>query len=536
MRYLILISILLITKFSYSQEEGKKGQKVTLKQADELEGGVFEGKKIRKLRGNVIFTQDDMTLYCDSAYHYIEKNNIDAFGHVKIVQGDMTTTGEKLRYNGDEKIAKMKNNVVMKDSKMTLYTDHLDYNMNTKVGYYYNGGKIIDRKNTLVSRSGRYNTVTKMLYFKNQVNLKNPEYELWCDTLNYHTTSEIAYFVGPTDIESKGTKLFARKGIYNTILGESHFEDQAAINDTNYRLSGDSLFYDEKKKIGFAFDNVELYLKKENIKIYGDIGMTNDSTGISKMYGGNPLMKNLMKGDTLYLSADTLIAISDTNDNIKKLLAFNNVKMFKSDLQATCDSLTYNYQDSTIYFNYSPIIWSDENQMTGQKVKIQLANDEIDKMYIDEDAFVVSEDSFINYNQIKGKNMIAHFTKGEIKKLDVEGNGQSIYFVLEDDTLFTGMNKTICTNMVFYFDSSEVKKINFLTDPEARFIPPNELSDPDKKLTGFDWLIEMRPELEELLSPTKSSNSLLLKVPEESELPEESTDNQEHNLINREDN
>lgn len=530
----LFIFLILSNLVLFSQKE-TKAEKVHLDQADELEGAVKNGQKIRILRGNVIFSQDDMKLYCDSAYQYIETSNVDAFGHVKITQDDLTITGKKLHYNGKTKIAQMRQNVVMVDPKMTLTTNFLDYSMSTRVGYYFNNGKIVDRKNTLISEKGRYNTITKMLYFKNDVNLKNPEYELWCDTLNYSTTTEIAYFVGPTDIVSKGTKLFANKGTYNTVSGESHFENQAAINDTNYRLSGDSIFYNEKSKVGWAFGNVELFLKKDNLKIYSDIGHTDDSTGISKMYGGNPLMKNLMNNDTLYLVADTLIAISDTNNDIQKILAFNNVRLFKSNLQATCDSLTYSYTDSTIHFNYTPIIWSDENQLTGVKVKIQLANDNIDKMYIDEDAFVVSEDTFKQYNQIKGKNMIAHFNKEEIKKLDVEGNGQSIYYVLEDDSVFTGMNKTLCTNMIFYFDSSEVKKINFLTDPDAKFIPPKELKVSDKKLEGFEWLIKNRPKLEELLLPTKAANSLFLKVPEERKLPEESTNDQEHNLIDRKD-
>ena len=154
-----------------------------------------------------------------------------------------------------------------------------------------------------------------------------------------------------------------------------------------------------------------------------------------------------------------------------------------------------------------------------------MANDDIDKMYIDKDAFVVSEDVFKNHNQVKGKNMVAFFTNGDISKLDVKGNGQSIYYVLENDSALTGMNKTICTDMVFCFDSTELSRINFIQNPEARFIPPHELAEPDKFLKGYEWFDSRKPIKEKLLLPYKPTNSLLLEVPEESELTEESTHN-----------
>lgn len=500
----LLLSILLFTSLiALAQDtpsEEPKGKKVKIEHADELEGGIFNGEKIRKLRGNVVFTQDKMTMYCDSAYQYITKNEIDAFGHVKIKQGDsITITGETLNYNGNTRLCKLRKNVVMDDKNMRLYTDYLDYDMNSKTAFYFNGGKIIDKKNTLTSEKGNYYTPLKRLSFKDSVRLVNDQYTVICDTLIYYTVTKIAYFVGPTHINSKGTKLFARQGMYNTKTGESEFEKQAAINDSTYSLAGDSIHYDQKKKIGYAQGKVALHLKKDNIWIYSEVGTSDDKAGISRMYGGNTFMKSLMRKDTLYLKADTLIALKDTLGKIEKLLAFPNVHIYKHDLQGNCDSLVYSYQDSTIRLSYDPILWSDGSQLTGEFIKVQLKKGQIDKMFIDDNSFMISEDSSQRFNQIKGKNMIAVFDTGKIKRLDVKGSGQSIYNVMEGDSVFTGINKTICTNMVFYFDSSKVSKINFITDPDAKFIPPREISAPEKLLPGFKWRIEERPELQDIL-------------------------------------
>ena len=498
MRLKLLILLLTASIFGFSQEE-KKPQKVKIEHADELEGGIVDGKEVRKLRGDVIFSQDSAKMYCDSAYQYSSTNSIDAFGRVKIVQQEMTITGDFLTYDGNSRIAKMRGNVVMKDKTMTLYTDNLDYNLGTKTAYYYAGGKIIDKGTVLTSTRGSYHSPSKMLFFKDSVHLDSKDYQVWCDTLNYSTNSKTAYFLGPTDIESKGTKLFAKKGTYNTITKESHFENQTTINDSTYTLTGDSVHYNEKTRIGFAQGNVELFLKKDSIVINGETGISNENTGISRVFGKGTLMRNLMKSDTVYLKADTLMAVNDTSDNLEKLLAWNNVKLFKSDLQAKCDSLAYNFADSTISLHTIPILWSEDYQITGDFIKIQLANDEVDKMFVNENSFVISEDEYLNYNQIKGKDMIAKFKDGKMDILDVKEKGQSLYYVIEDSSVFSGLNKTICKDMIFRFDSGELKRITFLVQPEAKFIPPQEISNPDKFLPGYEWRIKEQPKLEEML-------------------------------------
>ena len=99
--------------------------------------------------------------------------------------------------------------------------------------------------------------------------------------------------------------------------------------------------------------------------------------------------------------------------------------------------------------------------------------------------------------------MVANFDKGKIKLLDVEGNGQSVYFALEGDSILTGLNKTICSNMVIQMDSSTLKDITFLTDPDANFIPPHKINMPDRTLPGFIWRKNEEPFFEEFILKKK---------------------------------
>ena len=215
---------------------------------------------------------------------------------------------------------------------------------------------------------------------------------------------------------------------------------------------------------------------------------------------GNGLMKSIVDKDTFFLKADTLISINDSVRKNRKLTAIKHVKIFKSDLQGKCDSLVYNLIDSTINFFRDPVLWADKSQMNGDSIKIQMAKNKIDKLYLRVNSFIISRDSIDNYNQIKGKKITAYFKENKIQKVDVNGNGESIYFATENDTTLVGMNKVICSNMFMHFKENKLQTISFITKPDALFVPPHEILEPDTRLKGFRWRTGEKPIRKEMVS------------------------------------
>ena len=107
----------------------------------------------------------------------------------------------------------------------------------------------------------------------------------------------------------------------------------------------------------------------------------------------------------------------------------------------------------------------------------------------------------INYNQIKGRKMTAEFLNSNINRVIVEGNGESIFFALdEDDGTSMGMNKIICSNITIRFKDGKVNNFSFYVQPEASFIPPHELKKEDTVLKGFSWREDRKPEREDVVS------------------------------------
>ena len=125
--------------------------------------------------------------------------------------------------------------------------------------------------------------------------------------------------------------------------------------------------------------------------------------------------------------------------------------------------------DSTIYFFKDPVLWTSGNQMAADSIRIFLKGKSIDKIYLVANSFVISEDTLKNYNQIKGRKMIANFEGKTISHVNVLGNGESLYYMLQepekkaesDSTkvgepiILVGMNKIICSNMKINFTEGE---------------------------------------------------------------------------------
>ncbi len=485
------------------------------KGAGRLIGGVKNGERIERVIDNVVFVQNTTTIYCDSAWFYRTKNMVEAFGNVRIVEGDsITITARHLEYDGNTKKAKLRNNVVFtKLAQAKLYTDFLDYDRIINEARYYNGGKLVDSINTLVSRKGYYDATTNFASFKREVKVTNPDYTMKADSMRYNAKSKIIYFVTETDVIDKDTNTFNyQSGIYNTIT-RTFDSSKGKGRSQNFMVEGDKFFFDDIKKISKVRGNVVMTSLEENMTIYSQASDTYNNN-VAKIYNHAYVAKVTEEGDTLFMTADTLVSIDDVNPKKKRLLAYRNVKIFKRDLQGKADSLEYRSADSTIYFYKNPVLWTDGNQMTADSISMLIEKNTISKIFMDVNSFVISQDTSKNFNQIKGRKMVADFRKGKLNKVFVNGNGESIYFALDEKTgLLTGMNNVLCSNIIIRFQEGKVSNISFIKQPDGNFIPPHEIEAENKQLEDFAWRADERPVKNDVVKKNSYPEVPPVKVP-----------------------
>lgn len=498
---------------------------IKLKQADKIIGRTEGGERYDWVVGHVIFIQNQTTIYCDSARRNKKENSLQAYGSIKITDGDsITITSQSLSYNGNKRLASLRKNVVFTKLKTaTLYTDYLDFDRARNKATYFNGGKLVDSTNTLTSKKGYYDTRSNMASFKTDVVGVSQDATMTSDTLQYHTKTKIVHFQDKTLVkDAEGKTATYTSGFFDTKTKLSSIK-KGTLESNSYIMVGDRYELDDKKLFYRATGHVVMTSKDENMTIYGDQGDYDKAKGITKVFGRCFVAKVDAPGDTLFLTADTLVSIDSKDPKKKRTLGYPNVKIYKEGMQGIADSLVYVSVDSMLYFYRNPALWNGENQMTADSIRIAMRKKTIDKIYMVGNSFVTSVDSLENYNQIKGRTMTSHFREKQIHHVDVQGNGQSLYFVTEQKelqdstailriTFLTGLNKIECSNMKINFLDGKLNNITFLKNPDATFIPPHEIKEADRTLTGFLWRGKEKPKRaavvkQSISQPTAAQNT-----------------------------
>lgn len=515
---LVFISVFINNTFSQSVK------KIQIINANSIDYDEYTlGKNIKRLKGNVEFKHENALMYCDSAYFNTKENTVKAFSNIHFNQGDtINLYGDFFYYDGNTKLAKVRNNVRLENNSAVLTTDSLNFDRNTNIGYYFEKGIIKDNSNTLTSLNGYYYSDTKDFFAIDSVKLVNKRYTMVSDTLKYNTESKISYFLGPTTIVNDTNIIYCENGWYNTNTDISQFNKNAYLKSKNTKISGDSLFYNRNSGIGKAYNNVTIIDTSQKIILKGNIGEYIENPQASFITDSAMFMQ-YDNGDTLFLHGDTLryrliktytkadsIRIDTVDDGIKtdtifytkvdsfKLLrAYNKVKLYRTDFQSKCDSLIYSFKDSTIEMYQNPVIWSDKNQLTADFIKLFTKKNHPHRINLNTNAFIISKEDSIRFNQIKGKDMIGYFRADSLYKVDVVGNGESIYFPKDDsDTSnieLIGVNHVESSSMIIFLSNNKPNKIIFNTMPKGVLNPINYIPKEQLILKGFVWLDYIRP-------------------------------------------
>ncbi|MBA4409452.1 MAG: OstA-like protein [Bacteroidota bacterium] len=577
---LVLITFICFLAFSgRSQAQGRK--KVEILHCDLLDVNQHIVANAQRLLGNINIRVDGALMWCDSLYSYAN-NTVDAFGNVHIVRGDtLNMYADFLNYNGSTKLAKARRNVRLIDKQVTLTTDSLDYSMVNDLASYNNSGTVKDSTNVLTSVIGQYYVNEKKAYFKTKVEVVTKDYQIKSDTLIYFTNSKKVMMEGPTHIFNETDTLYAEYGWYDSMKGISRLTKKPRIWNAKQKLKADSIFYDKEKGEGLALGHARIQDIENSIVVIGNRVQYNDITKMAYATDSAALIQ-YSETDSLYLHADRLRTMPDTTKakkaiplkNEKKtallkapakiqkteqqdtdsmkvvqmepdilpmqkpaadslavkppkdarlVLAYNQVRFFRDDIQGKCDSLAYWSKDSTIQLFTDPVIWSGKNQMSANYIEMINRSKDPDEVLMKEDAFIISmEDDSIRFNQIKGKNMIGYVRKNALYRIDVNGNGQSNYFAHDDKGGIIGLNKAESSNIIIYLNDGKVKKIAFIKSPEGELKPMADIEEGEKLLPGFRWLSEIRPINKDDIFRTPAAETLIT-IPKTKELsaPEE---------------
>ena len=473
-----------------------KDQKPDIQLLQQWNMSFLEDSGYHILRGNVRFRHDSTYLHCDSAYYYERVNSLAAFGNVRILQGDtLSITGDYLFYEGDKNLAQMRRNVVMENRSNTLRTDNLDYDRKENLGYFFDGGVLDDSSgNILQSRYGEYSPATKIAVFKFDVHLDNPQFDLYTnDSLKYNTADKVATIISPTVIESDSGTIHTSRGWYNTEIDYAELYDRSEVtsNDKTKTITADTLHYNRNTGISEAFSQMVLNDTVKKIILLGNYGYYDDVQKFAFATDSAQCIE-YSQTDSLFLHADTLQMWTIGEE--RELKAFYGARIYRTDLQGVADSLQFNTADSTLYLFKNPILWNTGYQLTGDTIKILFNDSTVERVDVVGRAFAIAERDTTYFDQMKGRILTAFFYDGELYRIDVEGNTESIYYPVEEEGLeFIGRNKTGSPFLTIFVEERKPVEIKIWSAPTVEMLPIPDLNPEQKFLKDFINYDYIRP-------------------------------------------
>jgi lipopolysaccharide export system protein LptA len=490
--------------------------------------------ELQVIVGNVKLKQGSTLFYCDSCVINNRIHVLEAFGHVHINDADTANAySDYLRYLTDKRIAYLQNNVRLTDGKATLTTNNLEYDVETKLGIYTNGGLVVNnKKSVLTSTEGYYYTDLKDIYFKKNVELKDPAYYLKSDSLLYNTESEVARFIAETFIKDSSNRTIAtREGFYDTKNKKAEFGQRPIIQDGTRKYTGNTIITNDSTHISQIIGNAVIVDTAQATTVIAGEILANSETGTMLAFN-KPLMIVKQEQDSIYITADTLFSakltdLYKTKDSINTLPpadsiqtdtvrsvkvidtkdkdstdryfeAFNHVKIFSDSVQSVCDSMFYSFKDSVFRLYKEPVVWSKENQVTGDTILLFTKNKKADRIKVFENSFLVNKVQADFFNQIKSSRMDGYLTDGSIDSVRASGLAECIYYIQNEDSSFTGVNQSNSDIMDIYFASDSagergLQRVVFRSAVKGTLWPMHAKTAEELRLQNFKWLDNRRP-------------------------------------------
>lgn len=240
-----------------------------------------------------------------------------------------------------------------------------------------------------------------------------------------------------------------------------------------------------KDSIGVAADSVKVALDSVNVAV-DSLGEPKDSLSVTADSAKVAL-------DSLSVAADSVSVAVDTT---KYGFAFarGNVKIFRRDIQVRCDSMHYSDLDSIARFYKDPVIWNEENrQYYSDSLAVLIKKGRVDRASLMSNAFVVTQEDSLLYDQIKSAEIMAFFdSTSALKRFDALGGATAVFFLRENDRLAT-VNKVESKMLSGNFVKGNIDRIYYYDSPKNDAYPVVQFPQQERYLKGFRWIPELRP-------------------------------------------
>jgi len=480
-------------------------------------------KELAILKGNVILEQDII-----NQFDFDLATNIGYYSNGATIK-DTTAIlkSKKGKYDSNTKKAFFEEDVSVEADDFLLNADTLEHSLEKNISYFQGPTTFTSGANEGYTERGYFQHDTKYVELYENSTFKDTIRNAEADTIKYHDEKDYIELIGNAHyLDQDSFEVISDRMTYDkakdfyTLEGKSYvrkneqtiesknanynakdeliiFWDDVKLNDKDLFLDADTVNYNQKTEYARAVSNVRVVDTSYNGYLYAQ-KVEYFKPEQRAIASENPYIIQYLESDSLILASDTLLTFVDSSyqDSLsqKAISCHNSVKIYKSDFQGLADSLTYHLSDSLITLYKDPIGWKDSTQFSADTIRLLLIDESLDNLHLSNNAFIINTDDMLLFNQIKGRDVKAFVKDKTLDRVTVEGNGESLYFIKDEDGGYFAKNKTICGSMLILFKTKELSEIIFYSQPEAKLLPIDlNISAPDNFLEGYNWNLTNRP-------------------------------------------
>ena len=427
-------------------------------------------------------------------------------------------------------------------------TSRLEYRSDINTAYFGYGTDMWQDDNMLSANDGWYDRDKELFFFRRNVHLLTKNQETWSDTLFYHRKLNDVELLGTVELMDTTRNVFGLAGRveYTDSLSRvkmtvtpaimSVDEDEKTHKRDTVWFGADTILYRgikrhlvdslwkvdaEKRLKDLQGDPVTEYRRKAaeaaakaaeeaakndpNAQAGRDRGPQGAPAGAKgappngqPAAGGPPAPpdttgeapKKLPPADSLKPAAPPPV---DTSQ-ISFIWATSRVKLYRDDMQMSCDSLVYYDLDSLVRLYRDPLVFSDGNrQYAADSIYLVIKDRKADRARLMSNAFITTQEDTLCYDQIKGAEMMAYFDSTRtLRRFDALGGATALFFLTENNALAT-VNKVESKMLYALFDQGNLDKIYYFDNAKNDAYPVVQLPADERYMKGFRWEPKRQP-------------------------------------------
>lgn len=461
-------------------------------------------------------------------------------------------------YDSKEKLFSFERNVNMYTDSVYVSTKRLLYHTDYDFAEFFGGLDAWKGKNMLSSEEGSFDKANDRFFFTDGVHLMSDTQEGWADSLYFDRARNDIEMYGNVQVmdTTRNVSALSKRLFYVDSLSQVTLEreavviaetDQGGQIDTVYMgadhmvywtvpkcdINGNIVAAASKRLADISSDPVATYrgksvgssaperekeaeapVEQESIpepaveealdSLSFEEPVALDSIAMAeKMRLDSIARVEKMRLDSIArveaLAAERERFVRDSLANrdttaIGFLRARGHVRMFKSDMQARCDSLEYTDLDSLGRLFLSPIVWNEGNrQYTSDSLTVAIKNQRMDKASLMSNAFIIIQEDSLCFDQIRGTEIMAYFDSTTVlERFDALGGSSAMFYLKENDA-FATVNKVEAKMISAEFIDGEIDRIYYFESPKNDAYPLVQLPEEERRMKGFNWQPDIRP-------------------------------------------